>query len=108
MYPVTNAPVIYSNDSSPEARGILQFDKVCIKVSLPSLQSPWIFFFFSKKKKYLLEHYFRKVVEIQWYFQNLSTENFFLFAVGKNIFSSSIKHRKLKNRNAKLPAPDAK
>lgn len=40
MYPVTNAPVIYSNDSSPEARGILQFDKVCIKVSLPSLQSP--------------------------------------------------------------------
>jgi len=41
MHPVTNAPVIYSNDSSPEASGTLQFDKLCIKVSLPSPQSPW-------------------------------------------------------------------
>lgn len=66
-------------------------------------------FSFSAKKKYLLERYFKKVVEIQWYFQNLSTENFFFFAMGKNnIFSSSIKHRKQKNRDAKLPAPDAK
>lgn len=102
MYPVTNAPVIYSNDSSPEASGTLQFGKVCIKVSLPSPQSPWILFFF--RREYLLEHCFQKAIEIQRYFQNLTTENL-LFTVGKNnIFSSSIKHGKLRNRSVKLSA----
>lgn len=73
MHPVTNAPVIYSNDSSPEASGTLQFDKVCIKVSLPSPQNPLILFFSSTE--YLLECYFQRATEIQWCFQNLTTEN---------------------------------
>lgn len=73
----------------------------CIKVSLLSPQSPWILFFFSTE--YLLEHYFQKPTEIRWYFWNLTTENL-LFTVGKNnIFSSSIKHGKLRNRDIKLP-----
>lgn len=91
LHPVTNAPVIYSNDSSPEAGGTLQFDKVCIKVSLPSPPSPWILFFFSTE--YILECYFQKAFELRWYLRNLTTENL-LFIEGKIIFfsSASINH----------------
>lgn len=78
------------------AGGALQLDKVCIKVSLPS-PSPWILFFFSTK--YILECYFQKAFEIQWYLRNLTRE-YLLFIVGKIIFfsSASIKHGTVRNR----------
>lgn len=98
LHPVTNAPVIYSNDSSPEAGGTLQFDKVCIKVSLPSPPSPWILFCFSTE--YILECYFQKAFELRWYLRNLTTENL-LFIEGKIIFfpSASIKHGSPRKRD---------
>lgn len=99
MHPVTNALVIYSNDSSPEASGTSWFDKLYVKVSLPSPQSPLILFFFSTE--YLFQCYFQRAIEIQSCFWNLTTQ-YLLFTVAKNnVFSLSIKHGKLSNRGVK-------
>lgn len=95
MHPVTDAPVIYSNDSSPEASGTLQFDKVCIK--RPSHHHK-IHSYYSSS----VQNIYLNAIEIQCYCQNLTTENL-PFTVGENNnFSSSINHGKLRNIDVKL------
>lgn len=102
IHPETNAPVIYSNDSSPEASGTLQFDKVCIKVSTLSPQSPWILFFFSYIYIYIhmyLDAISKHILKYNGIFRIQQQRICFFLCVTNIFFSSSVNHRKLRNRD---------